>query len=290
VKAADGINIHRRRVALTASSLKVVDLVCELVDARCPKASGSPAVNRLITGKQHLLVLNKADLADPRITKAWLDFFKGRGREAVAVDSRSGRGWSDLLKMMNARTMQLHRSLQLKGRNPRGIRVAVLGIPNTGKSTFLNRLIGQRAMRTGDRPGVTRGPQWVHLGEGISVLDTPGIISISRVGSEGRFKLGAAGSLDLHSRQAEDTCEQLLTFLSKRYPAAVISVLKLSPDKSSSPDKLGSPGPAVSLEEIAGARGFLMSSGIPDTQRACTFLLDQFRSGKLGRISLEEPE
>lgn len=290
MKTADGVNIHRRRVALTASFLKVVDLVCELVDARCPKASSSQAAARLLIGKQHLLVLNKADLADPRITKAWLDFFKSRGKEPVAVDSKSNLGWSEMWRMMNARTALLHRSLHLKGRAPRGLRVAVLGIPNTGKSTFLNRLIGQRAMRTGNRPGVTRGPQWVHLSESISVLDTPGIISISAIGSEGRFKLAAAGSLETRGHRAEDICEQLLMYLSKCYPAAVSSILKLSPEMPGSPGQPCPPEISGSLEGIAVRRGFLMSSGLPDTQRACAFLLDQFRSGKLGRISLEKPE
>jgi ribosome biogenesis GTPase A len=218
--------------------------------------------------KQHLLVLNKADLADPGTTKAWLVFFKEQGKEAVAVDAKSAGGFRELWKILGAQTLVLHRSLQMKGRRSRGLRVAVLGIPNTGKSTYLNRLIGRQTMRTGDRPGLTRGPQWVHLTDSVSVLDTPGIMSISRVGADGRFKLGAIGSVETRGSRAEETCERLLAFLKEYYPAVVGS---------------------ISLEEIAGAKGFLMGSGLPDIQRASDFLLDQFRSGRLGRISLEKP-
>jgi ribosome biogenesis GTPase A len=268
VTDVNGVNVHRRRVAAIASSLKVVDLICELVDARCPQTSSSPAVAGLILNKQHLLVLNKADLADPGTTKAWLVFFKEQGKEAVAVDAKSAGGFRELWKILGAQTLVLHRSLQMKGRRSRGLRVAVLGIPNTGKSTYLNRLIGRQTMRTGDRPGLTRGPQWVHLTDSVSVLDTPGIMSISRVGADGRFKLGAIGSVETRGSRAEETCERLLAFLKEYYPAVVGS---------------------ISLEEIAGAKGFLMGSGLPDIQRASDFLLDQFRSGRLGRISLEKP-
>jgi ribosome biogenesis GTPase A len=262
---------------MMASYLKVVDLICELVDARCPQTSSSPAVARLILNKQHLLVLNKADLADPRITKAWLVYFKGQGKETVAVDAKSAHGLRELWKLLAAQTVKLHQSLHLKGRRPRGLRVAVLGIPNTGKSTYLNKLIGRQTMRTGDRPGLTKGPQWVHLNESVSVLDTPGIMSISTVSPEGKFKLGAVGSTDIHGHQAEDVCEWLLAFLKEYYPAVIESILRLDPA-------------SCSLEEIARARGFLVSSNLPDIQRASDFLLDQFRGGKLGRISLDTPQ
>lgn len=154
--------------------------------------------------------------------------------------------------------------------------MAVLGIPNTGKSTYLNRLIGRQAMRTGDRPGVTRGPQWVHLNESVSVLDTPGIMAIARVGAEGRFRLGAIGSVEIGGTRAEETCERLLAFLKEYYPAIIENILKTDPA-------------SCSLEEIAGSKGFLMGSGLPDIQRASDFLIEHFRSGRLGRISLEKP-
>jgi len=276
VTESKGVNVHRQRVAAIASSLKVVDLICELVDARCPKTSSSPAVAGLILNKQHLLVLNKADLADPGITKAWLAFFKEQGKETMAVDAKSAGGFRELLKILGAQTLELHRSLQMKGRLPRGLRVAVLGIPNTGKSTFLNRLINRQTMRTGDRPGLTRGPQWVHLNDSVSVLDTPGIMSIARVGVEGKFKLGAIGSVEIGGVRAEEVCERLIAFLKEYYPAVIGSVLKSDLE-------------SCSLDEIARAKGFLVSSGLPDIQRASNFLLEQFHSGKLGGISLEKP-
>lgn len=262
---------------MMASYLKVVDLICELVDARCPQTSSSPAVARLILNKQHLLVLNKADLADPRITKAWLVYFNDRGKNAVAVDAKSGYGFRELWKLLGSQTTELNQSLSLKGRRPRGLRVAVLGIPNTGKSTYLNRMIGRQAMRTGDRPGVTKGPQWVHLNESVSVLDSPGIMSISTVSLDGKYKLGAVGSTETRGHQSEDVCEWLLTFLKEHYPAVIESNFRLDPA-------------SCSLDEIARTRGFLVGSGLPDIQRASDFLLDQFRDGKLGRISLESPQ
>ena len=270
------LNIHRQRVAAIASSLKVVDLICELVDARCPQTSSSPAVAGLILNKQHLLVLNKADIADPGVTRDWLAFYKGQGKETVAADAKNAGGFRELWKILTAQTQELHRSLQMKGRLPRGLRVAVLGIPNTGKSTYLNRLIGRQTMRTGDRPGVTRGAQWVHLNETVSVLDTPGIMSIARVGAEGKFRLGAIGAVEISGSRAEEICERLLDFLKEYYPAVVKNTLKIDPA-------------SCSLEAIACAKGFLVSSGLPDIQRASDFLLDQFRSGKLGGISLERP-
>jgi ribosome biogenesis GTPase A len=215
----------------------------------------------LILNRQHLLVLNKADLADPGITMSWLAFFKKQGKATVAVDAKSAGGFRDLWKILSSQTLELNRSLQMKGRLPRGLRVAVLGIPNTGKSTYLNRLIGRQTMRTGDRPGLTRGPQWVHLNDSVSVLDTPGIMSVARVGAAGKFKLGAIGSLEIGGFQAEETSERLIEFLKEYYPEVVGSVLKT--DLAT-----------CSLEKIAVVRGFLMSSGLPDVQRASDFLLD----------------
>jgi ribosome biogenesis GTPase A len=259
-----------------ASSLKVVDLVCELADARCPQTSRSPAVAGLILHKQHLLVLNKADLADPEVTGAWIAYFHSQGKQAVAIDAKSAGGFRALMKLLDAKTMALHQSLELKGRRPRGLRLAVLGIPNTGKSTFLNRLIGHQTVRTGDKPGITKGSQWVHLNESISVLDTPGIMSIARVGVEGRFRLGAIGSVAIYGSQTEATCEQLLVYLKENYPQLAANIC-VSPDN-------------CSLDGIARAKGFLVGAGLPDIQRASDYLLAQFRDGKLGRISLQKPD
>lgn len=272
-----GLNIHQQKVALLATYLKVVDLICELVDARCPLASSSPTVAKLIHNKQHVIVLNKAGLADRQITNAWLEYFQEQGKMAVAVDSKNGQGWRELWKLLTARTLEVNESLQSRGRRRRGLRLAVLGIPNTGKSTYLNRLIGQTSMRAGNKPGITRGSQWVHLSETISVLDTPGIIAISKVSAVDKLKLAAVGSLDLQEYQPEAVSEWLLDFLQEQYPAVIERTFRLGPEHP------------CSFEEIALARGFLMSNGIADAQRAWTFLLEQFRSGKLGPISLEVP-
>lgn len=273
-------------IDLIGRYLKVVDLVCELVDARCPKSSGSLLASMLAGSKQRLLVLNKADLADPRITRAWLDFFGSSGREAVAVNAKGGRGMQAVRSIIEERTLRLEAALAPRGRRSRGLRVAVLGLPNTGKSTFLNRLIGRHSMRTGDRPGLTRGPQWVHLDGGdtggISVLDTPGIIAVGSVKPERKLKLAAIGALDAHAYRVEAVGEWLLAFLKENYPSLVRGILHLSPEE----DLLDH---GCDLEHVARSKGFVIGGGAPDTLRAASFLLESFRSGKLGGISLERP-
>ncbi len=275
MKTVPGVNASSRSLDLINKYLKVVDLVCELVDARCPKSSGSLLASRLALNKQRLLVLNKADLADHQATSAWLDLFHRSGREAVAVDAKSGRGLQAVHKNIGQKTLMLNEALALKGRCGRGVRVAVLGIPNTGKSTFLNRLIGRQSMRTGNTPGLTKGPQWVHLNAGISVLDTPGIIAVGSVKHEQKLKLAAIGALAAKDYQVEAVGEWLLAFLRGNYPSLMQGLLYAEDE---------------GLELIARNRGFILGNGVPDTHRAGSFLLESFRNGKLGRISLEEPD
>lgn len=258
--------------------IKVVDLVFEVVDARCPIASRGTAVENLISGKQQILVLNKADLADPKATQDWLFYFKQIGIEVVAVDSKKSYGFKNVWDYIEQQSFVLNKHLQVRGRRGRQLRAAVVGIPNTGKSTFLNRLVGRSTVITGDRPGITKGPQWVHLKEKISVLDTPGILQPEMQNQEQIFKLVAIGALEPGKYDLESICLTLIEFLETRYKGCIAKALGI---------KIEWP---CNLEFIAKEKKFVLSNGIMDTERAARFMLDQFRSGKLGAFTLEFPK
>lgn len=258
-------------------NLKVVDLVFEVVDARCPYTSRSPQVQSLIKGKESILILNKADLADPRVTKKWVEFFAARGEKAFPVSTLLRQGLGAVKKILLLKAADLNKLLKEKGRRKRDLRVAVLGIPNTGKSSFLNSLLGKRAVKSGDRPGVTRGPQWVHLQGRISVLDTPGLITPQVEDEDAVFRLVITRAIDPDQQDLIYLSEKLLQFLNEWYPSALI--------------KLGlSKGQAPTLESVAKVRNFLSSRGEYDLQRAAVFLFAAGGKGKLGRLSLETPD
>jgi len=258
-------------------NLKVVDLVFEVVDARCPYTSRSPQVQKLIKGKESILILNKADLADPRVTRKWVKFFAARGEEAYPVNTLLREGYGAVKKILSLRAADLNKVLKEKGRLKRDLRVAVLGIPNTGKSSFLNSLLGKRAVKSGDRPGITRGPQWVHLHGRISVLDTPGLMFPQLKDEEAVFRLVFTRAIDPDQQDIIHLSEKLLQFLNERYPRALT--------------KLGlSKGQALTLESVAQVKNFLSSQGGYDLQRAAVFLFAACRKGKLGPLSLETPD
>lgn len=269
--------VPKRQVRLLLNSLKIVDLVFEIVDARCPRSTRSPLVERLAAGKKQLLILNKADLADPAATEQWLLFFAREGKAALAVDSRKGWGFRELWLYLEEAALELNQKLQKKGRRPRELRTAALGIPNVGKSTFLNRLIGKHAVATGNRPGITRGPQWVHLRGAVSVLDTPGILPPQLKDEEAIFKLAVIGALDEKMYNIEDVARKLIEFLEVRCPESFSRISGISA------------GP-LSLEGLAQEKKFLLADGLPDLHRAAGFLLSSFQSGKFGSLTLELPD
>lgn len=256
---------------------KVVDLFFEVVDARCPVSSRSREIKRLVRGKKSVLILNKADLADPAATKRWVGFLSEKGEEVLAVDSLRGKGLRMVRELLQSEAEDLKRRLWEKERRGRPLRVAALGIPNTGKSSFLNQIVGRRAAATGNRPGVTRGPQWVHLHNVISVLDTPGVLPPSVRDEEDVFKLALIGALKLEDRDPELIAGRLLEFLKDHYPTAVCRSFGASEDMLSD------------LECIARSKNFLLPDGRLDLQRTAVFLVNALRSGKLGRITLEFP-
>jgi ribosome biogenesis GTPase A len=255
--------------------LKIVDVIFEVADARCPITSRSKQVKNLIKDKRSILILNKSDLADSRVSGDWVEYFAGKDEQALLVNAIRGEGMKGVRKVLNRETQVLSRVLRDKGRRKRPLRVAVLGIPNTGKSSFLNQILGRRSVIRGNRPGVTKGPQWVHVQGSISVLDTPGLLSPHLKGDKDIFKLALIRATDPERLDQLDLAEQLLSFLSRHYADALI--------------KLGVKEASPTLESVARVKGFLTNKGECDLQRAAVFLLSSYSEGKLGRISLEIP-
>lgn len=261
--------------------LKLVDAVCELADARIPHASRNPALDALLGAKPRLLLLNRADQADGAATKRWMAYFRSQGVSAMEADSKSGKGVAQFPAAVRSLLQEKLRALAAKGQGGRPLRLMVVGIPNVGKSTFINRAAGRKAAAAADRPGVTRGKQWVTLGTGLELLDTPGVlwpkIDDPAVGEY----LAFTGAVKDDVLDVEELAARLMRLLAARYPALLAARYKLT-------ETGDQPGWAL-LEAAARKRGFLVSGGEADTLRMAGTLLDEFRGGRLGRVTLEEP-
>lgn len=266
---------------MIAEQLNLIDVVIELLDARLPISSENPDVDSLIAGKPKLVVLNKADLADEAVNKKWTAFYQKQGTAALLLDSihkKNGKLVVDKLRKILKDKIEKQKE---KGMVNRSIKVLVLGIPNVGKSSFINMLSGRAGTITGDRPGVTKGKQWIRLNNGIELLDTPGILWPKFDSEETGLRLAFAGSIKDEIMDVEELAVKLLEFLNTAYPALLKTRYKLEETDSLSGFEL--------LELIGRKRGFIVSGGEIDTFRAANIVLDEFRSAKIGRISLESP-
>ena len=260
--------------------LKLVDAVIEILDARIPASSRNPDINEIVGGKPRLIILNKSDLANPVSTKRWEDFFLKTGCLAVAVDSASGRGVREVPGLIQQLTAPKMASLVASGRRPRPARCMVLGIPNVGKSFFINKLVGRRTAKTENRPGVTRGRQWIKVAGNLELMDTPGILW-PKLGDTGvSFRLAVTGAIKEEVFDLNAVAGELLKWLAGNYPEAIRERYKLEelPDE---PEEL--------LEAVGAKRGFFNSGGTVDTLKSAKTVLKEFRGGKLGRFTLEEP-
>lgn len=274
------------------SDLKHVDIVAEIVDARIPRSSRNPDIDAICGPKPRLIVLNRADQADPRMNRIWRDYFTGeRGVPAVVADSRSGSGVDSLLTGAVRQVLreQIARWRE-KGLVGRPVRAMVVGVPNVGKSTFINKVAGKKSAKAADRPGVTRGKQWVHVDAGLDLLDTPGILW-PKLGDETvGLHLAFTGAVKDEILDTETLGCHLMALLAGRYPDALRTGYKL-PDLPAREDGENDVAYGYRLLETAGRRrGFLISGGEIDTERMAKILLDEFRGGKLGRFTLEAPE
>lgn len=277
---------------LMMSNLKLVDAVVEIRDARIPYSSSNPEMDYLVGGKPRLILLNKCDAADEKATNLWLDYYKKQGRIALATDCRSGKNvnkFIPMLKEMLAKQIELWNSRGMVGRP---IRIMIVGIPNVGKSSFINRLAGSKRAKVEDRPGVTRGKQWVSIGNEIELLDMPGVLWPKFDDKLVGEKLAFTGAVKDQITDTEYLACRLLEFLLEEYPQLITERYGISVDNLPENDEF-SGGCVVGfelLERIGRKRGFLISGGKINTERASITVLDEFRSGKLGRLTLELPE
>ena len=261
--------------------MKQVDAVCEILDARIPMASRNPDIDRLAGDKPRIVVLNRTDLADPKATARWHAAFQRQGMTVLETDSRSGKGVNGFAGAVRTALRDKIEAYAAKGQVGRPMRVMVLGIPNVGKSSLINRLSGTRSAKVEDRPGVTRGKQWVSLEDGIELLDMPGVLWPKFEDKVAGERLAFIGSVKDQILDIEYLAMRLLDTLRPTYTAALAERYKLDAEAIAEMESY------ELLERIARKRGMLISGGEANTERAAIMLLDEFRSAAMGRITLE---
>ena len=257
--------------------IKLIDLIIELVDARVPLSSRNPDIDELGKNKARLILLNKADLADERQNEAWKNFFQAKGFFVVKVDSRSGAGMKAIQAAISEACKEKTERDRKRGIKNRPIRAMVVGIPNVGKSTFINTFAGKACAKTGNRPGVTKGKQWIKLNKSVELLDTPGILWPKFEDQEVGMRLAYVGSIKDDILNMEELSLNLIDFLRQYYPGVLERRYQISEEGK----------PVEVLEAIARARGCLKKGEELDYAKASGILFDDFRSGKIGRITLE---
>lgn len=259
--------------------IKLIDLVIELVDARVPLASRNPDIDELAKGKGRIILLNKADLADERCNERWIAYFKEKGLYAIKVNARSGMGLKQIQPLVQEACKEKIERDRRRGILNRPVRTMVVGIPNVGKSTFINSFAGKACTKTGNKPGVTKGNQWIRLNKTLELLDTPGILWPRFEDQEIGLKLAFIGSINDQIIDKEELAAELLRFLLKHYA-----------DELSARYEIEGTDPYEALKGVAKSRSCLLKGGEVDTRKAAGIVIDDFRSGKLGRISLEFPK
>ena len=288
----DGINYEKMNIQwfpghmtkaqrMIEDSIKQVDAVCEILDARIPNSSRNPDIDRLAAGKPRLIILNRTDLADPNITAQWRTFFEEQGIKILETDAKSGKGVSGFAPALRELLKDKIADYAAKGQINRPMRVMILGIPNVGKSTFINKVAKRKAAIAGDKPGVTRGKQWINIDKGLDLLDTPGILWPKFYSQEVGEMLAITNAIKADVLDKETLAANFMLRLREMYPEALTARYKFEPDPEANGFEL--------LEEAAKKRGFLISRGEYDIERMANTLLGEYHDGKLGRISLEKP-
>lgn len=265
-------------------SLKLVDAVAEILDARIPLSSKNPDLQKLIQNKPKVVLLNKCDMANQTATSRWIDYYASRGITAIAVDCKSGKGLNKFAPAVNNVLSERRERLKAKGMVNPMLRIMIVGIPNVGKSSFINRVAKQNRAKVEDRPGVTRGNQWYSIAKNIEMLDTPGVLWPKFDDKIVGERLAFTGAVKDQILDTELLAVRLLDFLRSLKPADFIARFKLEDIDLDAIDSY------ELLNVIGKKRGMLISGGEINTERAAIMLLDEFRSGKLGRITLEMPE
>ena len=268
--------------------LKLIDLAIELLDARIPLSSRNPMIDEIIKQKPRLVLLNKCDLADPAVTGEWTDYFAGRGLQALPVDSLSGYNVDAILPLGQKILAEQIEKRRKKGLKPRAIRGLIIGIPNVGKSTLINRLAGRKIAETGDRPGVTKGQQWIKTGAGLELLDTPGVLWPKFEDQEVGVRLAITGAIKEEILSTGDIAFAAVQYLVRHYGTALGERYSLT--HVPAPEEAADRETVIAvMEQIGRVRGCLKSGGVVDLEKASSVILRDLRSGKLGKISLERP-
>lgn len=265
---------------LIEDNLKLVDVVIELLDARIPFSSANPMLAEIIKTKPRMIALNKIDLADPGMTKKWLNYFKAQGIIAVGIDSAKGRGMKQLVSAAEMLAKPKTEKFVAKGAKARAARCMILGIPNVGKSSLINRLAGAVKAKTADKPGVTRAKQWIKIGSNLDLLDTPGILWPKFEDKTVGLKLAFTGAINDDIYDREQVTALLLEVMRRDYAARLIERFKFKGELSESGLDL--------LEAIGRKRGCLVKGGLVDLEKAQNIVLNEFRAGKLGLVTLDE--
>lgn len=263
-------------------NLKLVDAVCEILDARIPISSRNPDIDAICGTKPRLVILNRIDMADPAMVKKWAEYFKSRGMAVLLTDCKNRKGINGFVPAVRQLLSEKLKRYAEKGQVGRPLKIMVVGIPNVGKSTFINQIAGRKGARAENRPGVTRGKQWVTVDTGLLLLDTPGILWPRFEDPEVGIRLAYTGAVKDDILDIETLAYHLMEMLWKRYPDAVRARYKI---------ELPEDADGTALLEAAGRkRGFLISGGEIDLERMSKVLLEEYRSCKLGRFTLESPE
>ena len=262
--------------------VKFVDLVAEVVDARIPISSRNPDIDAMVGEKPRMIIFNRADQADPAQTAVWKSWFREKGFAVLETDAKTGKGVREFSAVVKAALKDKIEQWKAKGQVGRPVRVMVVGVPNVGKSTFINKVAKRKSAKAGDRPGVTRGKQWVNVDSGLDLLDTPGILWPKFEDQTVGMHLAFTGAVKDEVVDIEELAAALLELLRDRYPDSLWERYKLEPAADAKGWEL--------LEQAARKRGMLISGGEVDSERMARVLLDEFRGGKLGRFTLETTE
>lgn len=263
---------------LIIEHLKAVDVAAELLDARIPLSSANPMVEELLSGKPRIVILNKADLADPGMTKAWESYYKRKGVAAVSMSCGNGKDKKKFLRLIKEAAGPMLEKWKRRGLKTRSVRIMILGIPNVGKSTLINFISGTAAARTANTPGHTRGKQWVRLSQGLDLLDTPGVLWPKFEDQVSALRLAATGAIAGDVFDADTVVPELMRVLARTAPDALREKYGIE-DAAADPQIL--------LAQAGKRRGCILPGGAIDYARAQTMILNDFRSGKLGRITLD---
>lgn len=280
-----------KAIRMMQENIKLIDIIIELTDARIPASGRNPDIDELGKNKFRLIILNKADLADPSVTKKWKEYYESQGNFVLEMNSKTGSEAGKVKDLVQSACAEKIERDKKRGIVGRPIRAMVAGIPNVGKSTFINKLAGRNSAKTGNKPGVTKGKQWISLGKNMQLLDTPGILWPKFEDQEVGLHLALIGSMNDENLDSVELACDLIKVINNYYPGVIKEKYNITEEQLSEflEDQYANEFSAV-LSAIAANRKLIKQGAVPDIDRASSLLLDDFRNGRLGRLSLERPE